>query len=215
MKAIDYRDMRLADLKKAGRYSYLKLLLFWPVFGILFSLAERVWTNRTYVFIHCMLDDLIPFNEWFLFAYLFWFVYMVGMLAYGLLYDPDTFRRYMRFIILTFSVSMLVYFVYPSAQDLRPQQFLRENLLTRFMAGFYRFDTNTNVMPSLHVVGSMAVLFAAWNSKLFGKIRWRILFLILTVLICLSTVFLKQHSVIDVAAALFLSFVFYPVAFRR
>lgn len=48
---------------------------------------------------------------------------------------------------------MLIYLVFPTCQDLRPTQFARDNILTRFVAWFYNFDTNTNVCPSIHVLG--------------------------------------------------------------
>lgn len=70
------------------------------------------------------------------------------------------------------------------------------------MAGFYQFDTNTNVCPSLHVIGSMMVVFAAWNTRRFRTALWVIAFTVVGVLISISTVFLKQHSILDVFAAI-------------
>lgn len=55
--------------------------------------------------------------------------------------------------------------------------------------------------PSLHVVGSMAVMFAAWHSKKFSTRGWRIAFGIMAFVISVSTVFLRQHSVLDLLAA--------------
>ena len=99
-------------------------------------------------------------------------------------------------------------------QELRPVSFERDNIFTRFMGWFYNFDTNTNVCPSLHVVGAMAVLFAGWRGEHLKKPVIRALLIVVTVFICLSTVFLKQHSVIDVAAALALCVAAYPIAFK-
>ena len=76
------------------------------------------------------------------------------------------------------------------------------NIFTRFLAGFYQFDTNTNVCPSIHVIGSVAVMTCAWHSKHFSSKGWRIAFTATAVLISISTVFLKQHSILDVLAAI-------------
>jgi len=214
MKSINYSNVKIKDLGKGGKFSYLKLLTFWPIFGLLFALLERGLTNRTYIIVHCALDNAIPFCEWFLFAYLFWFIYIVGMLAYTLFFDIEAFRKYMEFVILTYSITLIIYFIFPTAQNLRPQQFAHNNILTRFLSVFYKFDTNTNVMPSLHVIGAMAVSFAAWHSKLFGRVSWRIVFSLVTILICLSTMFIKQHSVIDILTALCLCFAAYPIIYR-
>ena len=67
----------------------------------------------------------------------------------------------MQFIIITYSAAILIYMRFPNCQELRPLVFERDNILTRFMAGFYQFDTNTNVCPSVHVIGSAAVMFCA------------------------------------------------------
>ena len=80
--------------------------------------------------------------------------------------------------------------------------FERDNIFTRFMTGFYQFDTNTNVCPSIHVIGSVAVMLCAWHSKHFSTKGWRVIFVITALLISISTVFLKQHSVLDILAAI-------------
>ena len=70
------------------------------------------------------------------------------------------------------------------------------------IGGFYQFDTNTNVCPSIHVIGSFAGAFALWECRALQKPQYRAAIVIATLLISISTVFVKQHSVIDVAAAL-------------
>ncbi len=146
----------------------------------------------------CALDAWIPFCEWFLIPYLFWFVFLVGMHIYLLLFDPAAFRRFMQFIILSYSVTVIVYIFYPTCQQLRPTEFPRDNWLTRFMGWFYRFDTNTNVCPSLHCVGSLAVAFAAFDTPRFQTRGWRLAFGGTALLISASTMLVKQHSAVDV-----------------
>ena len=199
--AIDYRKLRLNNLS-SDEYKHLKLLLFWPVFGLLFLFVERFYTVEHYHPMYCGLDDMIAFNEWFLIPYLFWFVYLIGMHLYTLLYDVDAFRRMMRYIIITYSAAIIIYLIFPTCQELRPVAFEKDNILTRFIAEFYRFDTNTNVCPSIHVIGSLAVMEAAlWSTQIKSR-GMKLAFVIVAVLICLSTVFMKQHSIIDLFAAL-------------
>ena len=135
------------------------------------------------------------------------------MLLYGLLFDVQAFRNYMWFVILTYSATAVIYILFPNMQTLRPTAFPRDNLLVDMVRGLYEFDTNTNVCPSIHVLGSVAVCLAGLHSKPLRSIGWKLFFLLSTLLICLSTVFLKQHSVIDVYAALALSAVAYPFVY--
>lgn len=211
---VDYRKFRPGKLN-TNEFRHLKLLLFWPIFGLLFAYVERFYPVKAYYVMHCPVDDLIPFNELFLIPYLFWFVFLVGMLLYTLLYDVDGFRRMMWFIIITYSAAIVIYLLFPTCQQLRPAIFERDNFLTRFMAWFYTFDTNTNVCPSIHVMGSLAVLAAAWHTPRFRTAGWRTAFAAAAVLICLSTVFLKQHSVLDVIAALPICLAAYLAVRRR
>lgn len=40
--------------------------------------------------------------------------------------------KLMKFIIITFSVTILIYLVFPTCQELRPATFERDNIITRF-----------------------------------------------------------------------------------
>ena len=198
---VDYRKLRLQNLG-SDTYRHLLLLIFWPVFGILFAYVERYYPVEYYTPMHSVLDDYIPFCEWFVLPYLFWFMYLAGMLLYTVLYDIDAYKKMMWFIIITYSITLIIYLIWPTCQELRPMTFERDNIFTRIMDSYYQFDTNTNVCPSLHVIGGIAVQFTFLHCKGKKHIGLHIVFIVTTVLICMSTVFLKQHSIIDVFAAL-------------
>ena len=210
---VNYLKLRPKNLN-SPEFRHLWLLLFWPIFGLLFSMVEKDVFNPVYTAVHSPLDDMIPFCEWFMIPYMFWFVFLVGMIAYLLLFDVPAFRRFQYFVMLTYGVTMLVYIIYPTKQELRPEVFPRDNFMTRFIANFYAFDTNTNVCPSLHVVGSMAVAFGAWDTERFRKPVWKTLFMGMALLISISTVFVKQHSIVDVFWAMVLCLTAYVVVYR-
>lgn len=210
---VDYRKFRFSKLK-TPEFSHLILLLYWPIYGLLFLFVERFYPVTSYTAVYCRADDLIPFCEWFLLPYMWWFVYLTGMILYTLFYDPRAFRRMMYFIMITYTITIIIYFVYPTCQELRPVEFARENVLTRLVGRFYQFDTNTNVCPSIHVIGSLATLAASWDMERFRSRGWRLYFLIAAVLISISTVFLKQHSLIDIVAALPLCVLAYGIVYR-
>ena len=140
---------------------------------------------------------------------------LIGALAYTFFQDVPAFRRMMRFVIVTYTAATVVYFIYPTQQLLRPEAFAHDNALTRAVAWFYTFDTNTNVCPSLHVIGSMAAFFAFWYAPIFSKRGWRIASTVAAFFISISTVFMKQHSILDVAAAIPLCAIGYYFAYVR
>ena len=186
---VNYREFRIHKLN-TPEFSHVRLLLYWPIFGLLFLFLERLQPQRNYYPVYCGLDYIIPFCEWALIPYLFWFVFLIGTLVYTFFVDVPAFRRMMYFVIVTYTITVLIYLFFPTCQNLRPEAFVRNNLLTRFIELFYSFDTNTNVCPSLHVIGSIAVC------------------------ISLSTVFMKQHSIMDVLAALPVCFFGWWIAYK-
>lgn len=197
---MDYRNFRLSKIN-TDEFRHVKLLIFWPLFGMMFSFVERFYKVGSYHVMHCALDDVIPFCEWFLIPYLFWFVYLIGTLVYTFFFDVPAFKKMMRFIICTYTITMVIYLLFPTCQELRPEVFPRDNVLTGFIGRFYSFDTNTNVCPSIHVLGSVAAMLGLIDCQRLQKPRFKLFAVIAALLICVSTVFMKQHSVLDVIAA--------------
>lgn len=147
--AVDYRQFRLSKLNDES-FRHLKLLLFWPIYGFFFYFVEKLYMPARYYPMHCALDDMIPFCELFMIPYLAWFLCIVGMLLYTMLYDIGAFKRFMYFIILTYSVTIVIYLIFPTCQQLRPAAFPRDNLLTQMVGNFYAFDTTpTSARPSM------------------------------------------------------------------
>ncbi|MCR5640598.1 MAG: phosphatase PAP2 family protein [Lachnospiraceae bacterium] len=179
-----------------------RTLIFWPCFGLVFYLVEQINRNPWKCFeISCTWDAYIPFCEYFVIAYILWFFYMAGTIIYLIYRDPKAYELTMRFIIISFSVTILIYLLFPSVQLMRPYGIPRDNICWEMVRWFYRHDTPTNVCPSLHVIGTLATMYGALSSKrLMSHRGMRSIYIVAGSLICISTVFLKQHSLIDVFA---------------
>lgn len=198
--AVDYRKLRLSNIC-SPEYSHLKLLLGWPVYFALYFLTENLIPAERCTPVHIWLDDLIPFNEWFLIPYVFWYGLIVFSLGWFLLYNVDSFRRLQTYIIITQLTAMAIYILFPSRQDLRPEVFPRDNFLTDCVAFLYSVDTNTGVCPSLHVAYSFGIA-SVWGKEQGVCKAGKGFILLSVILICLSTMFIKQHSAADFFAAL-------------
>lgn len=209
--AVDYRRFRLSKLNDP-EFSHLKLLSGWIVYFVMYFLTENFIPAESCHVIHSALDDMIPFNEYFLIFYCSWYVLIAVSLLYFLLYDIDSFRRMQLFIIITQAVAMAAYILYPSVQQLRPEEFARQNIFTDIMAFIYDFDTPTGVCPSLHVAYTIGIS-SVWLKRRETSAPVRALMLFLLVMISVSTAFVKQHSVVDIAAAVPLGIFAYRMVF--
>lgn len=198
--AVDYSQFRLSKLN-TPQFSHLKLLVGWVIYFALYFLTENLIPVEKCHVVHIGLDDIIPFCEWFLFPYVFWYVLIVLSLGYFALYDVDSFKKLQTYIMITQFVAMAVYIIYPNCQDLRPATFPRDNFLTDCIGLIYAFDTNTGVCPSLHCAYSIGIA-SVWLRTKNTSLLWKAFTVFAAALICLSTMFIKQHSAADFFAAL-------------
>ena len=197
---VDYRELRFSRLREP-RFSHLLLLLGWVGYFLLYVLTENLIPAERCTPVHIWLDDLIPFCEWFLIPYVFWYVLIVISLGYFLLYNVDSFKRLQTYILITQILAMAAYIIVPTRQDLRPVTFERDNILTGCVKLLYCLDTNTGVCPSLHVAYSLGIG-STWLKEKGVHPAWKVFVVFAVVMICLSTMFIKQHSALDFFVAL-------------
>lgn len=214
-----FKDFRLNRLTWP-KYKHLLFVLFWPIYGLVFYTYELILPNIPgweFHPIYHVFDDKIPFMEIFVVPYYWWFLILAGMVAYTAFCNPEVFYRYMWFIALSYSIALICYAIYPSCQELRPDltQIPRENIFKDFVQGMYDFDSNENVCPSIHVLGGFGACVAGLQCRRFRGWFWQFVMWSSMITIILSTVFIKQHSIIDLVLALVVCFVLYPFTFGR
>ena len=103
----------------------------------------------------------------------------------------------------------------PNGLNLRPLYFERDNIFVDMVKTLYRADTPTNVLPSLHVFNSLGACIAIYHSEALRRHKAVCAgAYILAGLIVLATMFLKQHSVIDVMAAFLMAYTLYQFVYE-
>lgn len=197
------------------RFKHLIILLYSFIYlGIFFILEQNI---TDFNIINFKLDEYIPFMEIFIVPYLLWFAYVaITVVFFFLFLDIGEYYRLVCYLFLGMTVFLLVSIVYPNGLNLRPNYFPRDNIFTDMVQALYRTDTSTNVMPSIHVYNSICVHVAIAKSPYFQKHKnWKTASLILMLLIVCSTVFIKQHSLLDVAGGILLAAAFYPLFYVK
>ena len=197
---VDYRQFRLSRLNEP-QFSHLKLLFGWVGYFTLYFLTEALIPAQDCYVVYHPLDDLIPFCEVFIIPYVGWYLLIVASLLYFMLYNVESFKNLSKFIIITQVAAMAIYILFPTRQDLRPAEFPRDNVFTWMINILYTFDTNTNVCPSLHVAYSIGIA-SVWLKERDVSKWFKASIVVLAILICMSTAFIKQHSVVDFVAAI-------------
>ena len=166
--------------------------------------------------LHCRLDDMIPFCKYAIVPYYLWFAWILCTLVYFLLRAPKgEFWRLCLPLFAGMTLSLLFCAVVPNGIYLRPRTVPGNDIFAVLVRGLYRTDTATNVFPSIHVFNSVTLDMAYQRSSRFAGrrrrwVRWGAH--VLDVSIILSTLLLKQHSVLDATAGLILAVALEAVA---
>lgn len=196
----------LYELIRRNRHScfviYSAIYLLWFRF-----LEHTVTAGTQFHVMHCRIDELIPFVPVFIIPYLLWFGYVGTVLVILDRKDADEASQLGIFLAGGMTICLLICTFFPNGTDLRISADPGDGICSALTWFIQCTDTSTNVFPSIHVYNAVGVNNAVWRSRLFRKrpgIRWGSL--VLMVLICLSTMFLKQHSLIDVAGAVILAY---------
>lgn len=192
---VDYSGFSLKKLNDP-QFSHLKLLVGWLVYFAMYFITEYLNPNNSGTAVSCSLDYKIPFLEIFVIPYVGWYLLIAVSLLYFALYNVENFKRLQIFIIVTQVTAMVIYIIFPNFQPLRPDVYPRDNFLTDIVALLQTADTNSNVCPSLHVAYSIGIA-SIWLKEKDAKWWIKTLIVIFCILVCLSTAFIKQHSVID------------------
>jgi membrane-associated phospholipid phosphatase len=186
---------------------FLFAALGWLVFFVSFFVLKRAISPVHYI--HSPIDDLIPFFPASVFAYCLWYIYLFIPLLYFGLKSKSDFIRLQGYIFIGMAFCVIFYVFYPNAINFRPE--VKANDFSTWLASLlFSVDSSNMVTPSMHVFDAFAMHFGLCESSLTrSDKRLHIISFIIAALITVSTVLLKQHSVIDIFWGIVLALALY------
>lgn len=197
------------------RYKHaIPLMVYAVIYCVWFAWLERKVINPPFI-IHMKLDDMIPFCELFVIPYFLWFAYVSVVVLYCFFVNKQEYYNICVFLFTGMTVFLVISTLWPNGHHLRPYAMPRDNIFTALIAHLYRMDTPTNLWPSIHVYNSIGAHLAVIHSpKLAKNKKICIGSFVLCILIILSTVFIKQHSMFDVMTAFVMAGIMYAVVYQ-
>lgn len=195
----------------------LYILLYFPVYlAVFFYLDYRKLPLSEYTIVGTKLDEMIPFCEYFVVFYYFWFFYIgLGLVLAYLEKDGKNYYQTCAYMFTGMTIFLIVSALFPNRDFLRPEVFPRENIFSYLVGLIYSVDTPTNLFPSIHVFNAIVVHVSILNCSRFENkavYKWFSRFVVVGII--LSTVFLKQHSVLDVLTGILMAGVLYYLVYH-
>lgn len=193
-------------------YKHFYILSYYLVILALYNIYNEITVPK--YFMYCKLDDYIPFVKEMIVPYLFWYLYIAGALIYLGFTARKDFYNLACFMFTGMTLCFVIFAIFPNGQNLRPV-IKESDIFSRAVQYIYMVDNPTNSAPSMHVLNAIAVHLALTKcAALAGKVWLKVGSFITMVLIIMSTVMLKQHSILDAMYGVLLSILLYFIIYK-
>ena len=178
----------------------------WVCFAVMFGTQMLVYSGShvflPYLTAHVLngrLDAAIPFvPQWviiYCLAFVTWIVNGLWILSEN---KPHAYRFAGAYIVALL-ISLAVFLIYPGTMS-RPEV-TGSGLFPTWMRFIYWIDSPSNLCPSLHVL----VSYFCWRGTLGCRkipLWYKWFSFVFFILVCFSILFVKQHALVDIPAAL-------------
>lgn len=194
---------------KLKEVPYLLFLLVMPVLGLIYKILN---TNpRNPVILSTNLDTMIPFLPIFIVPYIVWYAFILGYLIYFWYKDISVYLKTLSVIVIGELVCFVIYFYFQTTVP-RPK-LVGDGILVDLVGMIYSHDQPFNAFPSIHVLTTFAIILG--NINIRNKHVFHSVFVsVMGSMIIISTLFVKQHYILDMFASMFLTSFIYGIVFE-
>ena len=178
---------------------YYFYMFFPPFFQSLLFYITKLFENKYYN-VTTFFDSNMPYISFFVIFYVVWYLFLVFCPIIIYRYEKNKLKEYFVTYMVCSIISSIIFVFFPTTIN-RPSVDNNNffNILVNFI---YSNDTPAlNCFPSLHALYSMLwILYIGFNKKV-NRV-YRLIISILCILIILSTLFIKQHAIVDLLGSL-------------
>lgn len=194
---------------KIKELPYLLFLLVMPVLGLIYKILNN--NPREAVILSTNVDDKIPFLPVFILPYIIWYAFILGYLVYFWYKDTRVYLKTLTMIVIGELVCFVIYFFFQTTVP-RPN-LVGDGILIDLVGIIYSHDQPYNAFPSIHVLTTFAIILG--NINIRNKHIFHSVFVpVMGSLIIISTLFVKQHYILDMFASMFLTSFIYGIVFE-
>lgn len=182
------------------------------IFQSLIYFITKLFQNNP-VYLNNAIDDRIPFIPSFVVFYVMWYLFLILIPLLILKYNKKVFDKYIVVSIVYAILEGIIFILFPTTMNRQP--LVVTDISTWIVDIIYKVDTPVcNLFPSAHCAFSILFIISILDVKEIKK-EYKILIIISSLLIILSTVFIKQHVVVDVLGALLIVPIYYILRKRK
>lgn len=192
----------LCELKSILKRAIFSISI--PLISMLYPILNKYKESVTVI--KTSIDNLIPFNQYFIIPYLGWYLYVAIFLALICVLNGKTYFKLLISINMGMLICFLIYSIFPTHVP-RPEIF-GNDIFSNLVRGLYKRDNPYNCFPSIHVLNSELVAIYVFKEEKMNSVL-KIISSSIAISIILATLFIKQHYVSDAVSATILAYFLY------
>ena len=188
---------------------HLLAVLSIPVQGLIYFLISSLISQNS-VPINSSIDDRIPFMPGFVISYVSWMFVLYLAFIYMGLTNRSLYWRTMIAYNAAVTVSNIIFILFPTYMP-RPE-ITGDDIFHKLVLFIYNNDQPVNCFPSIHCLTTYLLFITMIRHQLFS-FGPRVMISVFLWSIIASTVFIKQHALVDVIGGIALAEIAYRVVY--
>ena len=185
------------------KFSIIPLLIICVLQLIVYGVTKVIAANWTHYSPALLIDDYIPFIAVFIIPYVLCYAHWATNLVLSAHTGEKRFKAFSTAVIISQIICGILFLVYPTTIN-RPEIGHLDGIVGFLMNFIYSSDTPVNLFPSMHCLFSWFCWIAVRNCKNVPK-WYQIASFLFGIVVCMSTVAIKQHFFVDIIAGIALA----------
>lgn len=184
------------------KYKIIPLVIALIFNTIAYNGTRVITTSKYHYDITSPIDNLIPVIPATIIIYLGCYLYWLVNYVIGAGQEDDEAYKFLSADLFAKLICMVIFIAFPTTNT-RPV-LEDEGFFTEVLKMLYQIDAADNLFPSIHCLTSWFCLIAVRKNPNV-KTVYKIISVIITVAICVSTLTTRQHVIVDVAGGIALA----------
>lgn len=184
------------------KYKIIPLVIALIFNTIAYNGTRVITTSKYHYDITSPIDNLIPVIPATIIIYLGCYLYWLVNYVIGAGQEDDEAYKFLSADLFAKLICMVIFIAFPTTNT-RPV-LEDEGFFTEVLKMLYQIDAADNLFPSIHCLTSWFCLIAVRKNPNI-KTVYKIISVIITVAICVSTLTTRQHVIVDVAGGIALA----------
>lgn len=184
------------------KYKIIPLVIALIFNTIAYNGTRIITTSKYHYDITSPIDNLIPVIPATIIIYLGCYLYWLVNYVIGAGQEDDEAYKFLSADLFAKLICMVIFIAFPTTNT-RPV-LEDEGFFTEVLKMLYQIDAADNLFPSIHCLTSWFCLIAVRKNPNI-KTVYKIISVIITVAICVSTLTTRQHVIVDVAGGIALA----------